>query len=172
VPQKPNLTTITHDGVLIETTDEAARVIEKLKTELRAAIAGSDKALGAKDAEIAKLKDGQLSPADIDRLAAERADATSRARIIADGLECAGRTNAEIRRAAVATRLGDDKVSGKSDDYVEALFDSLTQSADPIRDAIKNHQAPAGAGEAYRAYTRRLANAWKPANALKSMEAN
>ena len=161
VKMKPSLTTITHDGDLIETTEEAARVIQQLKDDLAALTADRDRELGARDAEIAKLKDGRLSPADIDRLAAERADVVARAQMIADDIDCAGRTNADIRRTAVAARLGDTKVTDKSDDYVEALFDSLTASPDPLRDAIKTHQAPAGAGEAYRAYATRLANAWK-----------
>ncbi len=168
VQDKPNLTTIIHDGISIEVTDEGARVIEKLKQSLSdaaarqaQAIAGKDKELGEKDAEIAKLTDAHLAPTDIDQLVAERTDVVARACSIADHVEIAGKSNADIRRAAVTARLGDDKVTGKSDDYVEALFDSLSTDADPLRDAIKNHQAPVSAGEAYRAYTLRLANAWK-----------
>ena len=148
----PNLKTITHDGVSIEVTDQGAQVIAKLSESLADskkaladantahvdAIAQKDKELGEKDAEIAKLKDAAVKPEDIDRMVADRADVVGKAKAIAD-IDVSGKSDNEIRRAAVAAKLGDEKVKDKSDDYVAALFDSLApEQHDPMRDAIRD----------------------------------
>lgn len=150
------LKTIIVDGLPVETTDAGEAAVNKLRgmldiagkaltdanTAHAAAIAAKDAELGTKDATIADLQKQVVTGAALDALVADRAAVTAKAKAIAPTLDAAGKTNAEIKRAAVAAKIGDDKVTDKSDDYVGALFDHLaadTGEADPVRDAIRDN---------------------------------
>jgi len=83
----------------------------------------------------------KLDGAALDAKVAERADLITRAKAIApnvvtDGLDAHG-----IRRAALAARLTDAEVAGKSDEYVTAYFDIVAKDAgktvDPVGAALK-----------------------------------
>lgn len=152
------LKTVTVDGLSIEVTDQGAQVIAKLQQQIAdavsakaktdaehaAAIAAKDTELGKKDAEIESLKARQFDEAKLDQLVAGRADVVARARAIAPQLKTDGVANAEIKRQAVAAKLGDEKVKDKSDDYVAGLFDHLTadaKPANPLSAAIADSKA-------------------------------
>ena len=78
-----------------------------------------------------------------------------------------GLSDAAIRKAAVVAVLGDAALSGKSDAYVDARFDILSEDAakgDTVADALT--QAPAqvtSLDDAYAARDTALNDAWKPA---------
>lgn len=152
------LKTVTVDGLSIEVTDQGAQVIAKLQQQIAdavsakaktdaehaAAIAAKDTELGKKDAEIESLKARQFDEAKLDQLVAGRADVVARAKAIAPQLKTDGVANAEIKRQAVAAKLGDEKVKDKSDDYVAGLFDHLTadaKPANPLSAAIADSKA-------------------------------
>lgn len=139
--------TITFDGLPLLVTDAAEAVINKLNAKIAdgdKALADKqaehDRVLAAKDAEIDKLKGQVIDEATIDKRATEKADVIAKAAKIADGLDTAGKTVAEIRRMTVAKKLGDAAVADKSDDYVAARFDGLLDAvpADKLRGAIKD----------------------------------
>lgn len=98
--------------------------------------ADHDKAMGVKDAELETVK-GELTATNAkvlsDAQISERAEA--RARLIADaetlapGLDVKALSDADLRRAVLAKRLGDARVEGKSDDYVLGVFESLVTAA-------------------------------------------
>jgi hypothetical protein len=171
-----NLKTITVDGIPVVATDAAATVIDTLQKRIEKAdkdrqdlvtvhnaqlatkdaeIAAKDKELGTKDGEINDLKGKVLDAKAIDALVAERAAVLAKAQVVATDGDYAGKTVQEVRRAAVAKKLGDAAVAGKSDDYVEALFDreaagsaqTASVGSDPIRDSLLG-ASPAPAGEA------------------------
>ena len=167
--EKPNmadkLRTVLHDGVSIEVTDQGAQVIEKLqkqlsdshksiedlKAEQQKAMSDKDKELGEKDAEIEKLKDSQIDPAKLDQMAADRAEVVAAAKKLADSIDTKGLSDADIRRAAVAAKLGDAKVKDKNDDYVSGLFDHLTseqRDRNPLSDGIQ-HSKPTHTNDAW-----------------------
>lgn len=145
-PGEDTMTTrkVTVDGITIDVTDQGAQVIEKLQGQLtdasaamdtalkshKAVIADKDKELATKDAEIDKLKKEVVSEDQLDQLA------TARASVIADAAtlgmtDTKGKTNADIRRDAVASKLGDKVTADRSDEYIEARFDALvTDSGD------------------------------------------
>lgn len=150
------LKTIIVDGLPVETTDAGEAAVNKLRgmldtagkalTDANAAhataIAAKDAELGTKDATIADLQKQVVTGPALDALVADRAAVTAKAKAIAPTLDTAGKTNADIKRAAVASKIGDEKVKDKSDDYVGALFDHLaadTSDADPVRDAIRDN---------------------------------
>lgn len=87
-----------------------------------------DKAMAAKDAEIDELKDKAVDQATIDKLADAKAQVVTRAKeLLGDKApDFAGKTVADVRRETVRLVKGDAAVADKSDDYVEARFDGLT----------------------------------------------
>lgn len=133
-----------------------------------------DAALAAKDGEIAGLK-AQMPTADqMDALIADRANVIDAARkVLGDKFDPKGKSNAEIRRAAVEKRLGAAAVADKSDDYIGAAFDTLTAvgavappSRDPVRDALihpnhTRHVDDGTADDAHDAYVASLRDAWR-----------
>lgn len=105
--------------------------------------------IAAKDAELAKLQaklddaEGKiLSDADIDKRVADRADLVSAAKSIVDGIKTAGVSDADIRKAVVAAKFGDESIADKSAAYIDARFDILVEDAkkegNPVREAIKD----------------------------------
>ena len=169
------------DGISIETTEQGAQVIDRLQAKLGDAATATTalkdshaRELAAKDTEIAKLqgsvddlKSKVLTDAQIDARVASRAVVVSKAKLIADG-DYSGKSEAEIRRAAVIAKLGDAAIAGKCDAYVEARFDGLvpadTANTDPFRRTVADgatHQAAADNGHAD--YLKRLGDAWKQA---------
>lgn len=127
--------TLTVDGLQVpNVSDEAKACIEKLQGQLKDEQDGRaadksehDKAMAAKDKDIDDLKAKTVDQAKIDELADAKAAVVADAKQIAgDKLgDTAGKTVAEVRKMAVAAKLGDAAVSDKSDDYIEARFDGL-----------------------------------------------
>ena len=174
--------TITFDGLPVEVTDAAEAVINKLKgmldtsakaletaqAEHTKAIAAKDAELGKKDAEITELQGKVVDAKALDALVAERADLVAKVKVIAPALDAAGKSNVELKRAAVAAKLGDDKVKDKSDDYVGALFDHLSadskgDTSDTVRDALKGglQDGSSDRDKAHAAYVKSMTDAWQ-----------
>ena len=169
--------TVTIDGLSVVTTDAGAQALEKLQGQITDAqtalaakdgeLAAKDVELAAKDAKIAEMAKATLSDADLDAKVAARADLIGQAKAIAKDVATAGLSDAAIRKAAVVAVLGDAAIAGKSEAYVDARFDILSEDAakgDPVADAF--NQAPAqvtSLGDAYAARDTALNDAWKPA---------
>lgn len=147
--------TVMVDGLSVETTDQGAQAIEKLlgdkkslQDQLAAGKAEHDKALAAKDAEIAK-KDAELDDAKgkvldqaaIDKLVADRATLEATAAKIAKDVKPAGLSDADLKKAVVKSALGDKVPAEKLEDanYVDARFDILAEDAgkDTFRDTMR-----------------------------------
>jgi hypothetical protein len=137
-----------------------------------ALIAQKDKELGTKDAEIALLKANELTPASIEKMIADRTAVLDRAKVVSSSADYSGKTIPEIRRTAVASRLGDSAVKDKSDDYVWALFDRMSDTsggvdvvADSVRSAggkfVDSSNGNAAVVAAHKAMVDRAVNAWK-----------
>lgn len=109
--------------------DKALAAKDKEIADTKAALAVKDTELGKKDAEIEALKAKQFDDAKLDQLVADRAEIVGKARAIAPQLKTDGIANADLKRQAVAAKLGDEKVRDKSDEYVAGLFDHLTADA-------------------------------------------
>jgi len=163
--------TVMVDGLSVETTDAGAQAIEKLQAQLadmaearKKDKADADKAMGEKDAEIDKLKDAQVSDADLDARVEARAALIADAKALAPEVVTGGVSDADIRKAVVAAKVGD--MDGKTDEYIQARFDALKDAAprgDQFADAMK-----AGGGKpentldaVYDERNAALANAWK-----------
>lgn len=162
-PDMPdNLRTVMVDGLSVSVTDQGAQAIEKLtkdRDEARKATADAEAAhvkvieakdgeLAKKDAEIDDLKKKVVDGAALDKLVADRSDLITTAKAIAKDVVTDGLSDAEIRKAAVVAKLGDDAVKDKAQAYIDARFDILAEDAtkdgvtDPLRTVVKNGLKP------------------------------
>lgn len=179
-PMADNLRKVLVDGLQVETTDAGAQAIDKLtrdKAALEQRLADAEKAhseaLAAKDAELAKkdaeiddLKGKVLDAAALDRLVQARADLIATAKSIVADVKTDGLSDAEIRKAVVVAKLGDDAVKDKAEAYIDARFDILAEdaakNADPVRTALQSQDRNAHTNDnGQAAYEKRLADAWK-----------
>lgn len=166
------------DGLPVETTDAGAAAIDKLtkdKASVQKALADAkadhDKAIAAKDGEIAKkdaeieeLKKSKLSDADLDKLVKDRGDLIATAKTIAKDVQTDGLSTAEIKKAAVKAACGDDAVADRSEAYIDARFDILAEGikdTDTFRDAMKGNPTPPTNDNGQSAYEKRLQDSWK-----------
>ena len=175
------------DGITIETTEQGAEAIKKLQTQLDQAtakldaqttshdeaIAAKDKELGVKDAEIQKLKDAAPDADALTEMARKHSEVVDAATKIAPNADFKGMDAATIRRTAVSDKVGEDKIKDKSDDYVEAMFDSFVETAkksDQFRAAMTTQRpqkttdgsgAPVTREDAYSEMLDGMQNAWK-----------
>jgi hypothetical protein len=147
--------TFTVDGISVEMSDTAIQVVQKVlgqlndaKTEAADAntkIGELTAAVSTKDGEIAVLKqqvtDAAMTPAKLDAAVQARAAVISDAKAIAGKeLVTDGKTDDEIRKAAVTAKLG-DKATGLDDAGIKGAFHALAAAvakADPVRDAIRD----------------------------------
>lgn len=189
MPADTKLVVLGDAGVQVPLAD--AQVIEDHKKAQAKAMADAqslhDKAMGTKDAEItdlkAKLAHAEakvLSDEQLDARVAVRAALVTDARRVAPTVATKGLSDAAIRKATVVAKMDAAAVAGKSDDYIEALFDGLVKNApaatgrepDPVLAAVGD-AAPTGdrrelADKAYNDSLRNMQDAWKtPAASAK-----
>ena len=183
----PTLRTVLVDGIPVQATDASAQVIETLQrrlqdansktlqeaesnaravqakdseiTSLKAGLAKKDGELGTKDAEIATLKAQVSDAAKVDAMVAERTDVLTRARGLGlSDQEVKGKTNQEVIKLAVAKRLSDQAIQGRSDDYVRCAFDFLSSGqaretpfsqGSPVQDRAQDPLAAAFMGQGF-----------------------
>lgn len=140
------------DGLQVETTDAGAQAIEKLQGEIKAKDAAAAKAatdhataIAAKDTEIGTLK-ADLKTAqdaaniDVDALVKTRADLIAKVHAVDASIQIEGKSDADLRKAAVAAKLGDEMVKDASDAEISGMFKAVTKdaaSADPVRTIIQ-----------------------------------
>ena len=173
------------DGVSYTMTDQAAQLIERQAQQIKDAKALVDttqgqmaalksthqQALDAKDGEIAALKAKVPDAAMLDAMLTTRAATiTAAKRVLGDSFDATGKSEGDIRRAAVGKRLGDAAIVGKSDDYIAAAFDTLkvvdgaSGHSDPIRQAIIQGAGPVqttDVADPYEVMCAGLRDAWK-----------
>ncbi|MDH2092295.1 DUF2213 domain-containing protein [Rhizobium pusense] len=136
------LRTVVVDGLSVQTTDQGAQAIAKLQKDLEssaaklvdannahtAALATKDQEIGTLKAENQKLKDGQIKPEDLDRLVADRSALIQTVKAIDSTIEIKG-SDADLRRAAVKSKLGDEMVKDASDDMITGMFRAISKDA-------------------------------------------
>lgn len=158
------LRTVVVGDEAVSTTDEGARAIDKLKAQItskdaqiKADADAHSAAVAAKDAEIdslkQKLKDAEakVPAADaISKLVADRVALEAKARTIAADVKPEGLSDADLKKAVVAAKVGDEGVKDKAQAYIDARFDILAEDAekdagtgDPVAAVIKSGITPA-----------------------------
>ena len=163
--------------------EEEKKKKKEEKDAADATIKDRDAVIVTKDAEIESLKKqlaDATSPAAIDRGIALRASVLDAAKLIlSDKVDLANKSNAEVRKLAVETHLGDmaERAKNWDDREFASAFDSITAgivkdakkaAPDPIKDAAAAFAKPhfgtdsdAGKEAAYRESVQSLGDAWK-----------
>lgn len=135
--------TLIIDGLQVpNVSDEAKAAIEKLQGQVSSLTQAKDAAetkvgeltatVATKDGEVAglnaKLKDAEVTPAKLQQMAADRAKVIAAAQTLKPGIVVDGRTDVEIRKEAVETKLG-DAVKAMDDNAISGAFLALTKDA-------------------------------------------
>lgn len=174
-------------AVQVAITDVAA--IEAFKVDAAAKLADAERAhaeaIAAKDAEIAtkseeigtlkadlkKAQDAAPKPEDLDKMVADRAALVTVVKAIDAGIEPAGKTDADLRKAAVKAKLGDEMVQDASDAEIAGMFRAIAkdaadsdQFAAAVKDGVKTSAtADKAANDAYAKMVADMQSAHRPA---------
>jgi hypothetical protein len=144
---------------------DAAKSLSDARAAHSAAIAAKDEEIGTLKADLKKAQDAIPSPEALSKLVADRAALEATVKSIAKDVKTEGVSDADIRKAAVAAKLGDDMVTDASDAEIAGMFKAIAKDAatsDPVRAALLNRDTKTNVtdnGQA--AYEKRLADAWK-----------
>jgi len=109
---------------------------DKAVADLAEVVTARDTLQGEKVVLEQKLKDAEVTPAKLQFLADARAKVIADAKRIAPEIVTDGKTDAEIRKAAVSAKLG-DAASALSDAAIEGAFVALVPVADANDDGIQ-----------------------------------
>jgi hypothetical protein len=152
---------------------EASKMKEEMDAMEKEMKGKCDSAEGRADAleqelEAVKADLEAAKQVNVDSLVEERIALIDKARINLDSeFDFAGKSAREIMEAAIKHVRGDSlDLSERSDDYVQAMFDTLTENAvrgdsvntDELRKAVASLATPVAAPSSY---MEKLQNAWK-----------
>lgn len=185
----PMTKTVTIDGKQHEVADDVAAHLAKLQADNKAqadtlkdavaqidaaktviATAKADREAAEKAAADAKaLADkaeaDKKATADVQKTAAELIDTMEKAKKLVPAIDVKGKSASDIKKEAVAKKLGDKAVEGKDAAFFDAAFTMLTADAggDPVADALKaGTQTVADEGDkAFNDYKANLSKAWQ-----------
>lgn len=148
------LRTVLIDGLSVETTDAGAQALEKLTKALdakddaarkmaddhAATVAAKDEEIGKLKADLKAAKDAEITPDKLSDMIAARVALEGAVRAIDKDIDPKGMTDADLRKAAVAKKLGSELVADASDAEIAGMFKAISKDAkpaDPVKDAIK-----------------------------------
>ncbi|WFU89468.1 DUF2213 domain-containing protein [Rhizobium sp. CC1099] len=174
------LRTVVVDGLSVQTTDQGAQAIAKLQKDLEssaakitandaahnAAIAAKDEEIGTLKADLKKAQDAAPKPEDLDKLVADRAALVTTIKAIDSKIEVSGKSDADLRRAAVKAKLGDEMVKDASDAEISGMFKAIAKdvkAADPFATVVKDGLKPVDGSTvtaAHKEMTDHLTSAW------------
>lgn len=147
--------------------DAQARVLEKFKADVSKQLADAKALADSKDEQIGQLK-AELVKAqdaakiDVDALVAARTELVAQVKAIDSAIEVSGKSDAALRKEAVAKKLGDASIAGCSDAEITGMFKVLAKDAkteeNPVAGAFK--QGVVNVGDA----SAGMLDAWAKAN--------
>jgi len=158
-----NLRTVMVDGLSVSVTDQGAQAIDKLlkerddarrvtadaKTAHSAALAGKDEEIGKLKADLKTAQDA--ANIDVSKLVADRVALEGQVKAIDSAIDPKGKTDAELRKAAVASKLGDELVADASDAEIVGMFKALSKDAknEDVREALRQQDHSVNANDAW-----------------------
>lgn len=135
---------LAEDAVEVEKFKEAsAKALSDAEAKHNAAVEAKDEEIGKLKAELADAK--KAADIDVDALVAARTELVAQVKAIDAKIEAKGLTDAELRKAAVAAKLGDEMVKDASEAEINGMFKAIAKDAkpaDPVADAIRNGIRP------------------------------
>lgn len=118
---------------------EMTKKLADSEAALTAAVAEKDEQIGTLKAELVKAQDA--ANIDVDALVAARTELVAQVKAIDSAIEVAGKTDAALKKEAVAKKLGDAFVVNANDAEISGMFKALTAGVvaekNPVADAIK-----------------------------------
>lgn len=123
---------------------DSAKAIADAKAAHKAAIDAKDEEIGTLKADLKAAKDAAVI--DVDALVAARSELVAKVKALDAKIDPTGKTDAELRKEAVAAKLGDEFVADSSEAEINGMFKALAKDAktsDPVRNAFN-----AGIGDA------------------------
>lgn len=142
------LTTVVLGDKAVQVAATDAAVFEQFKTDSAKALSDAESkhtaAIAAKDEEIGKLKVDlkaaqDAAVIDVDALVSARSELVGKVKAIDAKIEVTGKSDADLRKAAVAAKLGDAMVADASEAEIAGMFKAIsgTAASNPVADAIK-----------------------------------
>jgi len=127
------------DALLIEQfKDASAKALADAEAKFNSTIAAKDEEIGKLKAELADAK--KAAEIDVDALVAARTELVAQVKAIDAKIEAKGLSDAELRKAAVAAKLGDEMVKDASEAEISGMFKAIAKDAkpaDPVGEAFK-----------------------------------
>lgn len=146
------------DAAEVERFKEAsAKALADAKSEHGVVIQAKDEEIGQLKADLKAAKDA--ANIDVDALVAARSELVAKVKAVDSSIDPSGLTDADLRKAAVAAKLGDDMVKGASDAEIMGMFKAVTKGAKPadkVADAIKKVTTDHNVNDAQASYVARL----------------
>lgn len=135
---------------------DSAKALADAQTKHEAAITAKDEEIGKLRVELQQAKDA--ANIDVDSLVAARTELVNQVKAIDAKIETAGKSDADLRKAAVAAKLGDEIVADASDAEISGMFKALSKvkPSNPVADAIKYGSDESNVNDAQSAYVARL----------------
>lgn len=166
------MTTIVLGDKAVQVLEKDAPVVDAFKKEILATntqltadfdtqLAQKDAEIAKKDAQIAELSEKVLDGVAMDAAVQARADLIQNAKAICPDVVTSGLSDADIRKAVVVKRFGDE-MNTRSQSYIDARFDVLVEDAastDQLSKAITTVKPNDGRqmqNDAHAAYAKRL----------------
>src|SRR5690554_1330855 len=118
---------------------ESAQALADAEAKLTTTIAAKDEEIGKLKAELADAK--KAAEIDVDALVAARTELVAQVKAIDAKIDPKGLSDAELRKAAVAAKLGEEMVKDASDAEISGMFKAICKDAkpvDPVADAFRN----------------------------------
>ena len=175
-----NTRTVLVDGLSVITTDAGAQALEKLQGQIKdsakalsdaetahaTAITAKDEddtckrfmvaTIGTLKADKKKLEDAAITPAKMTALIADRVALETTVKAISDAIKVDGVTDADLRKAAVAAKLGDEMVADASDAEVSGMFKAIAKDSaktvDTFADGVKGGIKHVNSNDAWGAF--------------------
>jgi hypothetical protein len=174
----PDMKTVVLGDKAVQVADTDVALIEQYKTDMARKLADAetakkksdeekDEEIGKLKAEVKKAKDAAVI--DVDALVAARTELVGQVKAMDASIDPKGKTDAELRKAAVLAKLGDETVKDANDDQITGMFKALAKDAattNPVATALRH--GVVNVGDAQSLADRALAKANTDLNAWRN----
>lgn len=145
----PDMKTVVLGDKAVQVADTDVALIEQYKTDMARKLADAetakkksdeekDEEIGALKAKVKKAEDAAVI--DVDKLVADRTELVGQVKAMDASIDPKGKTDAELRKAAVLSKLGDSIVKDASDAEITGMFKALAKDAattNPVATALR-----------------------------------
>ncbi len=135
---------------------DQAKALSDMQTAHVAEIAAKDEDIGKLKAANKKMADEAITPEKMTGLIADRVALEATVKLVSDTIKVEGVSDADLRKAAVTAKFGDDMVTGEAEATITGMFKAVAKDvaksdsvADIITGGIKASDSESVADKAY-----------------------